>query len=280
MNPLTPIRTANRVLGRVVPHFTGELARRLMMRPQQNPPRAWELPALASAERVTFRFGLSALRWGTSGPVVLALHGWKGRPTQFARFAAPIVAAGRQLVALEAPGHGRSPGDEVHAVAFAQALTEAAAELRGLEAVIGHSMGGAATMIALADGLAVERAVVIGAPATMRNVLAGYADAIALPDAAKAAFFASVDRHVGVPMAALDSSVLGARVAVPGLVVHDRDDETIPFAEGEKLARDWRGAEFLATRGLGHRQVLADDEVIARVVAFLGLGGAPLRSAA
>ena len=269
MNAMATIRTANQVLGRFAPTLTADVARRLMMRPQQNPPRSWELEALDSAERITLRFGLAALRWGTQGPVVLALHGWRGRPTQFARFAAPIVASGRQLIALEAPGHGRSPGRESNVVAFAQALHEAAAELRGLEALIGHSMGGGAAMLAVAEGLPVERAVVIGAPAALTRVLDRFADSIALPAPAKRAFFASVDRHVGMPAAAIDSTALGHRLALPGLVVHDRDDDMVPFAEGESLARDWRGAEFLATEGLGHRQVLTDARVIDRVMAFL-----------
>lgn len=274
MNAMATIRTANRVLGRFAPHFTAELARRLMMRPAQNPPRAWERDATATAEPVTFRFGLAGLRWGTRGPVVLALHGWRGRPTQFARFAAPIVASGRQLVALEAPAHGRSPGAESNVVLFAQALHEAAADLRSLEAVIGHSMGGGAAMLAVAEGLPVERAVVIGAPAALTRVLDRYAEAIALPEPARRAFFANVDRHVGVPAASIDSAALGHRLDLPGLVVHDRDDDVVPFAEGEALARDWRGAEFLATEGLGHRQVLADPAVIARVVSFLDAGRA------
>ena len=274
MNAMATIRTANQVLGRFAPRFTAEIARRLMMRPAQNPPRAWERDATATAEPITFRFGLAGLRWGTRGPVVLALHGWRGRPTQFARLAGPIVASGRQLIALEAPAHGRSPGEESNVVLFAQALHEAAADIRGLEAVIGHSMGGGAAMLALAEGLRVERAVVIGAPAALTRVLESYADAIALPAAAKREFFANVDHHVGVPAASIDSAALGHRLALPGLVVHDRDDDMVPFAEGEALARDWRGAEFLATAGLGHRQVLADPAVIARVIAFLDAGRA------
>jgi len=57
--------------------------RERFMTPRNLPPRDWELPLLTSAERITLRFGLSALRWG-SGPTVLLMHGWEGRPTQFA----------------------------------------------------------------------------------------------------------------------------------------------------------------------------------------------------
>ena len=109
MTTLTTLRTANRVLGTIAPAFTAGLARRLMMRPTVNQPRAWELPARDTAEKITFRFGLGGYRWGTSGPTVLMMHGWQGRPTQFACFVEPLLASGRQVIALEAPAHGRSP---------------------------------------------------------------------------------------------------------------------------------------------------------------------------
>jgi pimeloyl-ACP methyl ester carboxylesterase len=269
MNTLSTIRTTNRVLGALAPRFTADMARRLMMTPHAHRPRPWELPALRSAEPITLRFGLAGLRWGTRGPVVLMQHGWAGRPTQFAHLIPPLLAAGRQVIALEAPAHGRSPGAESHVFEFAQAILEAAAEIKGIEAVVGHSMGGSALLYALAQQQFAERAVVIGSPASLARVLERYADAIALPDAAKRAFFALVDARVGFPASLLDAQVFGPRLDLPGLVVHDRDDDSVPFAEGEALARHWRAARFLATHGLGHRRVLGDPGVVAAVTDFV-----------
>ncbi|MDT1028360.1 alpha/beta hydrolase, partial [Pseudomonas paraeruginosa] len=79
------------------------------MRPGEWPPKDWERPLLASSARVTLRFGLSAWRWG-EGPAVLLLHGWGGRPTQFAHLSEQLVGAGYCVFALDAPAHGRSPG--------------------------------------------------------------------------------------------------------------------------------------------------------------------------
>lgn len=280
MNPLATIRSANRVLGKLAPRLTAKLARRLLMTPETHRPRAWELPALDTAERITFRFGLAGLRWGHEGPTVLMMHGWQGRPTQFACFVEPLLAAGRRVIALEAPAHGRSPGREAHPVLFTQALHEAASEIRNLESVIGHSMGGAAVLLAAHQGLPVERAAVIGSPAAMAVVLQRFADVIALPRPVQPLFYDLVDRHVGVPARELDVARLGAELAIPGLVVHDREDETVPFEDGVAIAAHWRRARLVETRGLGHRQVLADPAVVTRVVDFLTAPRAERRAAA
>lgn len=269
MNAMSTLRTANQIVGRVVPKFAARLARRLLMRPRVNPPRSFESDAFAGAERITFRFGLAGWRWGGPGPVVLMLHGWQGRPSQFKHFVAPLLAAGRQVIALEAPAHGRSPGREAHALLFAEALLEAAGELRDVEAVVGHSMGGAAALIALDKSQFTRKAVVIGAPASMARVLGRFADLIGLPPNAREDFFDVVDRHVGVPANDIDMTKFAAPLPVQGLIVHDHDDDMVPFSEGEVIARHWLRAEFLPTSGLGHRLVLADARVVARAVQFI-----------
>ena len=269
MNALSAIRTTNQIVGRIAPGMAARMARRLLMRPHVNPPRSFESEAYANAERITFRFGLAGWRWGGPGPVVLALHGWQGRPSQFKHFVKPLVEAGRQVIALEAPAHGRSPGREAHPLLFAEALIEAAGELRGVEAVIGHSMGGAAALIALDKQRFTDKAVIVGAPAAMHRVLGRFAEFVGLPESARETFYDVVDRHVGVPAAELDMARVGPRLPVSGLIVHDRDDDMVPFSEGVALSQSWLRAEFLPTAGLGHRLVLADPLVVGRAVRFI-----------
>lgn len=269
MNTLATIRTANRLVGAIAPGVTAQFARKLMMKPQVHRPRDWELAALESAERITFRFGLSGLRWGSSGPVVLAMHGWSGRATQFAAFIEPLVASGRQVVALEAPAHGQSPGQEAHVFAFTESILEIAAELKGLESVIGHSMGGSAALHAVHLGLSAERVVTIGAPAALPRVLARYSRWLSLPQAAERRFVEAVDRHVGIKSDELDFARHAPKPGVSGLIVHDRDDREVPYSEAEALSAAWPQAQLLGTNGLGHSRVLADAAVVRAVGEFL-----------
>ena len=269
MYTLQTIRFANRALGEWAPTFTARIARRLLMTPHVPPARDFEREVAARAERVTFRFGLSGLRWGDRGPVVLAMHGWSGRATQFAAFVEPRVASGRQVIALDAPAHGSSPGSESNVFQFTEALLEAAAEIKGLESVIGHSMGGAAALYARHLGLPVERVVTIGAPASLQRVLGRFADWLALPVAAKARFIEAVDQHVGVRAETLDVARLGAQLGIEALIVHDRDDREVPYLEAEAMTRAWPSAKLLTTQGLGHSRILSDTSVVREAVAFL-----------
>ena len=280
MNLLTSLRQFNAVTGHVAPALSARVSRRVLMRPRRHAPKPWETAIGAAAERIHFRFGLSGLRWGErDAPVVLMLHGWEGRATQFAHFVQPLLERGRQVIALDAPGHGESPGRESNAILFTYALLEAAAEIRNLEAVVGHSMGAGATAYALSLGLDAERVVLLGGPASLRSVLERYADGVNLQAPARRKFFGLVERHTGVDPNAVDIRKLAGTAAVPALIVHDLRDTMVPFSDGAAIAQAWTGAEFMATEGLGHWRILSDAHVVARVTDFL-TGPTALRHAA
>ncbi|HGN0435322.1 TPA: alpha/beta hydrolase [Pseudomonas aeruginosa] len=200
MSSLTWIRGFNGTIGRIAPRWTAERMRRTFMVPGEWPPKDWELPLLASSERVTLRFGLSVLRWG-EGPAVLLLHGWAGRPTQFAHLIEQLVGAGYSVYALDAPAHGRSPGREANVVLFAHALLEAAGELPPLRAVVGHSLGGAAALLAAQMGLRSEALVTVSAPSRILEQLRLFARFVGLPALARSHFIRLVERQAirGVP---------------------------------------------------------------------------------
>lgn len=258
------LRVLGRLLGGLFPSLAATLARRLATRPLHRSRR----PDPVGAEPVTFRFGLAGLRWGSHGPLILALHGWEGRAAQFRGLGERLAARGYQLIALDAPAHGRSPGAEADPIVFADALQEVAAELGPLHAVVGHSMGGASALYALSRGLDSGRSVAIAAPAGLAGVLARMSQALGLPEEARRRFFAKMESRTGLAPEALDIDRLAAGLAQPLLVVHDHDDAVIPFADALRITRATR-AELHETRGLGHREVLRDARVLDRIVGFL-----------
>jgi alpha-beta hydrolase superfamily lysophospholipase len=266
MTNLSWIRGVNGTLGHLAPEHVAGRMRRAFMTPRNLPPKPWELPLLAKAERITLRFGLSALRWG-QGPAVLLMHGWEGRPTQFATLIETLVQAGYTVVALEGPAHGCSPGEQAHVAAFARALLEAAAQLPPLRAVIGHSMGGASVMLALQWGLRAEAAVSIAAPAQLLGVLRGFARRLGLPARARAAFIRQVERDVGVQVSRLDVSAY--QLELPGLVVHAGDDQLVPASEAQVIHKAWFDSRLLLLEQGGHQRVLADPRLGEAVLELL-----------
>ncbi|GAC1033747.1 alpha/beta fold hydrolase [Pseudomonas sp. No.21] len=263
MNSLDLLRGFNATVGRVAPRHVADRARRRFMTPRDTTPRDWELPWLERAERITLRFGLSALRWG-SGPTVLLMHGWEGRPTQFASLIDALVQAGYGVIALDAPAHGRSPGREANIVLFARALLEAAEDLPPLHGVIGHSMGGASAMLAIQLGLRPRALVTVAAPSRILGMLRGFARFIGLPPRAGEQFIKRVEDHAGIPAADLD--VQHYRLGMPGLVAHAEDDPLVPAAEAGRIHEAWFGSQLLRLEGGGHQRVLADPRLVKAVL--------------
>jgi len=95
--------------GRIAPKKAARLLADLISRPRgQNPTQPWELATGPTGREIELRTGLRARSWGEQGPLVLALHGWRGRTTQFRPLASKLLEKGMRTVALELPGHGIS----------------------------------------------------------------------------------------------------------------------------------------------------------------------------
>lgn len=267
MSSMNWVRGFNATVGRLAPELVASKMHRAFLTPRDLPPRDWELPLLADAERITLRFGLSALRWG-QGPAVLLMHGWEGRPTQFAELIRALVRSGYGVVALDGPAHGRSPGDEANVVLFARALLEAASELPPLRAVIGHSMGGAGALLATQLGLRTDALVTIAAPARILGALRRFAHFVGLPKEARARFVHKVEQSAGMPVSLVD--VAHYHLELPGLVVHARDDQMVPFSDAESIQAVWPGSRLLGLSSGGHSRPLSEPRVVEAVLDLLG----------
>lgn len=210
--------------------------------------------------------------WGDEdAPVVLLLHGWNGSATDFRHLVPALVAAGRRVVAVEAPGHGESDGDSASALHLARALAVVAADLGPAEAVVAHSLGGAAAAWAVAEGLRTERLVLV-APAALPGRYVERA-ALALGDRFGPRLLRALEDRVGAPVRELDLERSLARVDRPVWIVHDTTDRETPVAPVLPLVEGRADRRLLLTDLLGHRRVLADPTV-ARAVAALVRGEA------
>ncbi len=263
---------------RVSPALAARLAAELLTRPRgRNPAQPWELAAeVAPTGTVVMQGGLVCSVWGEAGPAVLAMHGWRGRPGQFGPLARRLVARGLRLIAVDAPGHGRSPGSRATPHLLADALL-AAATLGPVCGLVGHSLGGAAAGIALERGLPHARLALIASPTRVSRMIDGYADELRLAGEARRLFDTWFVEHAGRPPAELDLVAVLARLQGAVLVIHDEADDTIPVEEARLLLRHCARAQSLFTRGLGHRDLLVAPPVIDALADFLagerGTGG-------
>jgi pimeloyl-ACP methyl ester carboxylesterase len=258
----------------------------LFARPQLN--RMRQLPEVAGLRavhsRVSFRDGsLSVSEWG-HGPAVLLVHGWNGHAGQMTRFVAPLVMAGRRVVAFDQPAHGRSSGVRATLIDFAGAVRAVADAVGPLDAIVAHSLGATASALAVAWGLPASRLVLIAPPGNVPYFARAFAGQLGLSTARSEGMLVQLREQIG-DLDALDLTKLAPGTHTEALVLHDRGDREVPFEHGAALARAWPGTRFIPLDGLGHARVLRDPGVVQLVSSFAASGehGAqgirPLRAA-
>lgn len=256
--------------GRVAPRLAARAVAELVSRPRgRNPTQPWELAAGPASREIELRPGLFARSWGESGPLVLALHGWRGRTTQFGPLAAALVARGMRMIALDLPGHGRSAGASATPRLLGDLLIEVTRITGPAHAVVGHSFGGAVIGAALAFGFRTSRIVIVSSPTRVSRMPFKYAKALRLPPRAMKQYARLLDEHAGRPVADLDLVAVGPRCGIPALLVHDRGDAVIPYREAEILSAAWPALQVISTEDLGHRDILADAAVVQAIAGFI-----------
>lgn len=214
---------------------------------------------------------VTAYVWGDPGrqPYVLFAHGWSSHGTRVAAWLPRLRQAGYAVVAFDQPAHGRSPGNQATLPCFTRHLLAVGEHFGPAAVVIGHSLGGAATANALARGLQAERAVLIAPAADPVAAAERFADLLWIGRSLVERMFDYFETRIGLTFEEQQAHHTAPVIGRPALIVHDLEDRDVPWSEGERYARYWPDSRLLTTRGLGHRRVLEDEEVIAAVMRFL-----------
>lgn len=263
------------VLGsRVAPQATVQRAAQLFCTPMASTrSRALAAPTLGAREETLEVDGhaISTYVWGDlrSQPYVLFAHGWSSHGTRIARWLPQLAAAGYAVVAFDQPAHGRSPGNQATLPDFTRHLLAVGEHYGPAAAVIGHSLGGAATLLAMARGLQADRAVLIAPAADPIAAAERFARLMWIGERACQRLFAYFERSIGVSFEEQQAHRNAPAIGRPALIVHDLEDRDVPWEEGERYARYWPDSRLLTTRGLGHRRVLDDGAVIEAGMRFL-----------
>lgn len=237
--------------------------------PSKRTARRLALPAGWRVERWPFETGSMVVYRRADAepgrPTVLLVHGWAGHGLQMQALGDAVAAAGANPVLLDLPGHGRSDGWRSTLPQFVRALWAASARLGPLHAVVAHSMGALAASHALAHGLPAKRLALIATSPPPKLVLKWFAHGFGLGAAMSMRMRRLIEQREGIDLEHFEADELAPHLPRATLVVHDEDDRAAPALLARRLADQVAGARWLATRGLGHRRVLADPEVLREV---------------
>jgi pimeloyl-ACP methyl ester carboxylesterase len=269
---------------RIAPGWAANHAARLFLRPWRRPTseRSYYVSRETPFAAETAHGPVAAWSFGPMAPgtpAVLLVHGWEDDHLSWAALIDRLVARGYRVIALDLPGHGRSPADFTGIPILATAVAAVAREAEKIgavsatqpfKAVIAHSLGGTATLIAASEmGLVADRFAILAAPNHPRLFAGAMMKMLGLNTAQTQQVFAAIERLIGRSMDSLYLPPKLRAFAQPGLILHSRDDRTVPLQHSQENAASWPRADFRILEGLGHRRLISDEGVQAMLLHFI-----------
>lgn len=274
---LAAMRSAFRVLDTFAPGLAAKWATDLWFTlPKNHGRRRDHRISLGAISMIPLSRGrrVVAERWG-AGPPVYLVHGWGGWRGQLGAFVEPLAAGGFSVIGFDVPSHGESPpgdlGPGKSSPDDAFVALRAVAERYGHPAgIVAHSLGAITTLTALQDGQQPHRMAFVAPSPSPVEYSAYMARSLGYGERTRSRLLGHVERLARRPLEDVDIISAPQRMDLPPtLVVHDRADKEIPYAESVRLSDAWPTAALATTDGLGHQRILADPEVIKQVVGFI-----------
>ena len=265
-----------RLLASISKKKTAEKAFELFCTPQFR--NLKKLPAIfEEAEKLNFKFqqfNIVGYRWNKGGSrKALVIHGFESSVINFDKYVNALIKKGYEVLAFDAPAHGRSSGKQVNAIIYKDFIKHIYQNFGPIKSVMAHSFGGLAVSIALAEIKHDENyRLVLIAPATeTKTAIDLFFQFLRINDEmVRNEFDQIITRISGYPVSWFSIRRTIPKIKVKVLWLHDEDDKVTPLKDVFTIKKEnHTNIQFVITKGLGHRRIYRDAEIGKRIVEFM-----------
>ncbi len=269
------IRTKFKLLAAISRKKAAEKAFELFCTPQSRNKK--KLPTIfETAEKLHFEIdGVIVRGWRFNHPAerkVLILHGYESSVTNFDRYVKPLIKKGYEVLAFDAPAHGRSAGKKINAPLYKRMIQEINKKYGPVQSYMAHSFGGLAVSLALEEiSHTSDFRLVLIAPATETSTaIDTFFNFLQLDPAVRPEFEKIIIKAGGVSSDWYSIKRAMKHIRAKVLWFQDEEDEITPLGDVLKVkAENYPNIEFVITKGLGHRRIYRDNKVSKSIVDFL-----------
>jgi len=268
------LMVTGKILTKTSPFLASRFAARLFFTPfrYKIPEREKEMDRNSIQESImvpSINREIEVYHYGESKKKILLIHGWSGTGTQMAIIAKELVKKGYSIVSFDAPGHGKAPGKISMMPFFIESIHELEKRYGPFHSAIGHSLGGMSILKAVKDGLSLNKLVIIGTANSVTHITKDFAQNMQLNEKVAKKMKSYFDSKFGEDMDNYSGAVSAKAVKTPTLVIHDEDDVDVHVSSAYEISKNLIDSQLLITKGLGHRKILGDSEVINSITTFI-----------
>lgn len=275
---LVIFRKIFQVLNSVSPMLSTQLASWLFLSPRrlQATPFPDELINTSSEHYIPFSGKrLKVYSWGFHGPKVLLVHGWESQSSTYRSMIPVLLNQGFSVIAFDAPGHGQSGGRKITMPRYASAIKAVYDHYRddeqSIQYVVGHSFGGITSAWASAHyDIPLQKLVMVSMPSDIERMVNDYCKTLSISKKVENRMIKKLEKLTNKTLP--EYSLLNFKDKIQTnevLVVHDVQDNKVPYAHFEQLNSQWVGPKYITTSSLGHSRTIKDPEIIGQISNFL-----------
>jgi pimeloyl-ACP methyl ester carboxylesterase len=183
-----------------------------------------------------------------------------------------MVAKGYDVIAYDAPGHGKSTGSRLNLLNYKWVLEDIIKHHGKFDAYFAHSLGGMSLMLALENlGFHTQERIVLVAPLIEAHRAAeNFGRFLQLPNELMGYLEREIELRAGHPLHWFSLTRLVKQHKGQILWIHDKEDDTTPYIDmAEIIAQAPPHVEFYITEGLGHSRIYRDNKVRKKVLESL-----------
>lgn len=269
------IRTKFKLLSAISKKKAAEKAFELFCTPQSRNKK--KLPKVfETAEKLHFDLdGITVRGWRFNHPAerkVMIIHGFESSVINFDRYIKPLIKKGYEVLAFDAPAHGRSGGKKINAPLFKRTILEVIKKYGPVQSFMAHSFGGLAVSLALEEiSHTNDFRLALIAPATETSTaVKTFFKFLQLDAAIRPEFEKIIFQAGGVSSEWYSIKRAMKHIKAKVLWFHDEVDEITPLSDALKVkAENHPNIEFVITKGLGHRRIYRDNHVSKAIIDFL-----------
>lgn len=241
----------------VWPTQAGRFAFTLWCRPARFPIKPQHKAWLTAAKAFVLTDGADTLqgyRWGNGPRQLLLLHGWESHTGYWKPILDRLDLSGWTVTAIDAPGHGLSTGNFLNLVRYAGAIQKLVDTHGPFDATACHSLGGFATVYLLRQqpDLPIGRLALLGCTSEASSFLAYFQQIVGASERVMGELRAQLVQHTGHGPSYFNLVRLGTDLTMPGLLLHDPNDPQAPFANVQRLHKQWPDSTLHLLPGSGH----------------------------
>ncbi|WP_027137072.1 alpha/beta hydrolase [Gaetbulibacter saemankumensis] len=254
----------------LAPQYAAKLAVNIFSTPQKGKLQPDESNYLKSAKQQDFMYDDIAIRtylWAGRKETILLVHGWESNTYRWRDLIELLIAQDYNIVALDAPGHGKSGHKTFNAVLYSECINMIAQQF-DIHIIIGHSIGGTASALATNNhNLNIDKLILLGAPSNFDEVIDNYVKIMGYNKKVTKAMDAYYMKHFGKLPSFYSIKNFSDKLTAEGLIIHDKKDRIISYRDALHIHKHYKNSKLVKTQGFGHG--LKNEVIYNHILEFL-----------